>query len=86
MFMRDGSAFLDLARQVDTGDYVSKGNGAKLGQQLFALDNIIKTNTEHGIALDFILPMRKLLMKRTEAGGVDEELSAIVEVLSDPAR
>ncbi|KFZ14403.1 hypothetical protein V502_06088 [Pseudogymnoascus sp. VKM F-4520 (FW-2644)] len=86
MFMRDGSAFLDLARQVDAGDYVSKGNGAKLGQQLFALDNIIKTNTEHGIASDFILPMRKLLMERTEAGGVDEELSAIVEVLSDPAR
>lgn len=45
-----GYVFGDLARQIDSKDYVSKGDGARLDQQVKALSSMIKVNEEQGLS------------------------------------
>lgn len=77
--------FGDLARQIDSKDYVTKGDGARLDQQVKALSNLIKTNKEMGLSGIMFEPMLTLMKARVAQGGAAEEMSALVETLAEPS-
>lgn len=76
----------DLAQQIDSKDYVNKGSdGAPLGLLLRSFQGMLETHSELGLASIFTGPMLELMKVRVAQGGAAEELSSLVETLSDPA-
>jgi 3-hydroxyisobutyrate dehydrogenase len=69
---------LPMAGQVDAGDFAS--DTASLGMQRVALDTIIESSEALGVRADVLRPIYGMMVKRIEAGGSGEDISALVEV------
>lgn len=76
----------DFARQIDNKDYVNKGSdGAPLGLLVRSFQGMLETHSELGLASIFTRPLLELMKVRVAQGGGAEEMSSLVETLSDPA-
>lgn len=76
----------DFAKQIDNKDYVNKsGDGAPLGLLKRSFQGMLETHSELGLASIFTGPMLELIKVRVAQGGGAEEMSSLVETLSDPA-
>jgi pyrroline-5-carboxylate reductase len=75
----------DLAKQIDSKDYLSSaGNGAPLGLLIRSLQGMLQTHSELGLASIITRPMLELIQIRVAQEGGAEEVSSLVETLSDP--
>jgi len=72
----------EIARQVDEKDYLTKGDGARLGQHIHGLDIFKRTNEENGVSSLVFDPLIQAIKMRISQGGEDEELGGLVEVLT----
>lgn len=76
----------DLAKQIDSKNYVNDGgDGAPLGLLVRSFQEIMEIHSELGLASIFTGPMLELMKLRVAQGGAAEEMSSLVETLSDPA-
>ncbi|KAJ3456021.1 hypothetical protein MRS44_016044 [Fusarium solani] len=73
--------FTDTGRQLDEGDFVTKGEGAKCSQQVHALENVVRTSKELGVSGKLMEPILELFKKRTEQGHGDDEISGLVQLV-----
>jgi 3-hydroxyisobutyrate dehydrogenase len=67
-----------MAQQIDAKDFTS--HSASLGMQRVALDTIIESSEALGVRADVLRPIYGLMVKRIEAGGSGEDISALVEL------
>lgn len=68
-----------MAEKIDTGDYTE--TEANLGMQLVAVDTLIRGSDEVGVASDMLQLLRKLMEKRVEAGGREEDVAVLAKEL-----
>ncbi|KAB8217750.1 hypothetical protein BDV33DRAFT_193332 [Aspergillus novoparasiticus] len=74
--------FRTMCTEIDSGKYKTKGDGARLALHLASLRNYSKTFRDQGVSDEIMQPIVELVEQRIAQGGGDEELSALVEVLS----
>lgn len=77
--------FGDLAKQIDKGDYQSRGEGAPLVLLTKSLKGLLRTHAEQGLSSIIINSMLELFQSRVALGGANEEMSSLVEALYVPA-
>ncbi|OAQ74087.1 NAD binding domain of 6-phosphogluconate dehydrogenase domain-containing protein [Pochonia chlamydosporia 170] len=78
--------FADLARQIDEQAYDSEGNGIRLDTLKSSLEQLIRVNSEQGLVSNAFDPMLSLLKARIAQGGAAEEMSGLVEAISNPPK
>ncbi|KAE8336601.1 hypothetical protein BDV24DRAFT_141511 [Aspergillus arachidicola] len=76
----------ELAKQVDSGDYQTKGGGVRVDTLVHGLENLIQSSTDQGLSPILLGSILKVLRVRVEQGGAAEEISGLVETLLDPNR
>ncbi|KAE8422564.1 hypothetical protein BDV36DRAFT_245424 [Aspergillus pseudocaelatus] len=72
----------DYARQIDKKQYGST-EGARLGLVVHSLESLMQHHSELGLASVVLAPLQELVKTRIAQGGADEELSSLVETISD---
>jgi hypothetical protein len=71
-----------MCKEIDSGNFMTTGDGARLALHLASLKNFSKTLTDRGVSDVLTRPIMGLVEGRISQGGEDEELSALVEALS----
>lgn len=72
----------DYARQIDKKQYTST-EGARLGLLVHSFEALMKRDSELGLASVVLAPLQELVKTRLAQGGADDELSSLVETISD---
>ncbi|KAF7589128.1 hypothetical protein BBP40_004733 [Aspergillus hancockii] len=85
MFVNDYSQLYDeLARQIDEKDYISQGSeGAPLSVLQDTLGGLIESSEMLGVSASVLRPMFELVRTRISQGGAVEEMSSLVETISN---
>lgn len=79
------ATFGDLAKQVDDRDYISRGDGARLGLLRSMVEDRVEIDRGLGLANIASRPMMEMIRARLANGGsVEEEMSSLIEVIADP--
>lgn len=74
------ASLLDLAKQVDTGDY-TKDVASNLGMQAVAYANIVETSKAQEISVDLLEPMQTLIDRRIADGHGADDISSLIELI-----
>lgn len=72
----------DYARQIDKKQYTST-EGAQLGLLVHSFEALMLQNSELGLSSVVVAPLQEVVKTRIAQGGADEELSSLVETISD---
>lgn len=75
----------DFARQIDNGNCVrGDAHGMPLGLLVQTLQSMMQMHSEHGLSNVMVEPILIVLQARVSQEGPDEEMSSLIEVISDP--
>lgn len=75
-------SFRNMCIEIDSGEYETKGDGARLALHLASLRNFSRTLTDQGVSDEMLKPILGLVELRIAQGGENEEFSSLVEALS----
>lgn len=75
----------DFARQIDKEQYTSS-EGAKLSLLVHSFESLMRQHSERGLVSVVIPRMQELVKTRIAQGGEDDELSSLVETISESQR
>lgn len=75
----------DMARRIDTGDYMSD-IGSNLDMQVAAFDNFIQASEQQGVSTELITPMLELMRRAVSAGYGKADHASLVEMIKAPAK
>lgn len=81
MYTQSLEVFRTMCEEIDSREYKTKGDGARLELHLASLRTFSRTLTDQGVSDVLISPIIGLVEGRIAQGGKDEELSALVESL-----
>lgn len=74
----------DLAKQIDHNDYITPGgDGAPLRLLVKSLGVLNQVHLEQGLSSELIRPLLELMEVRMSHGGAEEEMSSLVETISN---
>lgn len=74
-------SLVDLARQIDKGEYFSNKQGCRLTNHAASLRNFVRTYSELDVTTFGLEPFAGIMEERISQGGQDEEMSSMVEIL-----
>jgi hypothetical protein len=78
VYQQSTEVFRQMCLQIDSGEYQTKGDGARLALHLASLKNFARTMREQGLSDTLIQPIMGLIEGRIAQGAQDDELSSLV--------
>lgn len=75
----------EIAQQIDSGSCIGGGDGLRLDTVQSALSSLTKTTASNGVSPTLLLSMKQLVDDSVVAGHATEELSSLVQFISNAA-
>ena len=72
----------DYAKQIDQKKYTSS-EGAQLGLLVHSFESLMQYHSELGLDSLVVAPLQELVKTRITQGGIEDELSSLIEIISD---